>query len=173
MFKVNYYENYANLPILQSDVILEEVDNADYEYRVIDEDKSGILWFADNLGTKVSFLFEDFLNKEGYGGSRFDLKVKGGSVREVIGPWSSRAGCVNKMGRAAVVEVHEKYCCSHYMLSYLLTRIKESGQRIGFFKIRQFGNETYYIPFEEERKEFVYDKLMKSHNVQIIDVIMP
>jgi hypothetical protein len=41
----------------------------------------------------------------GYGGAKFDLNMKDGTVHTLIGPWSSRASVMNSMGFPHCTEV--------------------------------------------------------------------
>lgn len=101
--RVNWYEGYANNPELQ--VLVDEIPKrADLEYHMIQADKHGVMYHADKDGY-VSFMYECFTDRAGYGGRSFNITVhadtpEGGTMDvEVVGPWSSRAGVINHIFR--------------------------------------------------------------------------
>ena len=73
----------------------------------VDQLPSGFLWETDGKGHYyatngegwVKFLFHsgDPERQQGFGGSHFNLEMKDGSVKTLIGPWSSRAGAMNRV----------------------------------------------------------------------------
>lgn len=57
-------------------------------------------------GVLVDYFYENPLNQQGYGGRVFEIQLEDGTKREVKGPWSSRAGCVNDIpGAPKIVDV--------------------------------------------------------------------
>lgn len=71
----------------------------------VDRLPTGFLWETDGKGSYyatngegwVKFLFHSGEPKiqQGFGGSKFDLEMRDGSLTTLIGPWSSRAGAMN------------------------------------------------------------------------------
>lgn len=75
-------------------------------------EKKGQLYFAEKDGYVSFFAYHG--PGEGYGGRVFSLKMKGGSIEELKGPWSSRCSVMNGYGfppsvEATIVEGGNKY----------------------------------------------------------------
>lgn len=80
----------------------------------------------------------------GYGGRRFDITMRDGSRRSLIGPWSSRAGVVNKLfpDRDACVEATDQHNC---VCDIKVKALETWGIR--FDRVVKWGDEVYYEPF--------------------------
>lgn len=91
--EVNWYEGYANDPVL---VI--HVDHwprgEEFQYQVLNRQGSNLYW-AQHPDGAVSFHCHNLSNENGYGGAIFKLNMLDGSTKEIRGPWSSRSGVMN------------------------------------------------------------------------------
>lgn len=99
--KLKQYANPARLEIL--------VDRIPAPYEMVyedqwDEDEAGCLYFAENDGY-VSFFYHNPANQRGFGGSLFALHMKNGTIKEIVGPWSSRSEVMNAAGFTPSMEV--------------------------------------------------------------------
>jgi hypothetical protein len=85
---VNWYEKYANTPSLV-------IEGAEYpELSDFRFEQRGVLYYAELNGFVNYFAYES--PGRGYGGRHFHITMKDGEERTLIGPWSSRAGCMNQ-----------------------------------------------------------------------------
>lgn len=113
------------------------------ENNFVFEERNGI--YRGESGDVVRF-YAYHLPGNGFGGSRINVKMSDGTTRELIGPWSSRAGCIHAEypDREPVVE------CTNVkwnMVTHVkLSRLKELG--IEFEPEFAFG-ELYYRPIVE------------------------
>ena len=89
--KVNWMKGYANDPYLE--VLVDKIPRDDLRY-----EQKGELFFAEHEGYVSFFAYSG--PGDGYGGSRFDIIMKDGSKKTLIGPWSSRPGVMNNAGFA-------------------------------------------------------------------------
>lgn len=67
----------------------------------------GTMYYAETDDGYVRFYYADENSKRGYGGSTFTLNVQDNDTItqvHVVGPWSSRAGCVHELGFGPCVE---------------------------------------------------------------------
>jgi hypothetical protein len=98
--QVDWHEDVANDPRLE--VLVDEIPERS-ELRFEHEDR---IWCGITDGYVEYFAWSGDGNEGGYSGRCFEITtVDGGSVR-LQGPWSSRAGCVNKRRFGPVVDVH-------------------------------------------------------------------
>lgn len=98
--RVDWMEGFANDPRLE--VLVDELPEwGDMRFR----ERSG-LYYAELEGF-VNFMYYggNGENTGGYGGRHFDLKMTNGMTETLRGPWSSRAGCVNRAGFPHCIEV--------------------------------------------------------------------
>lgn len=63
------------------------------------------LYYSHHKGL-CSFFYEDPVNHNGYGGRTFPIRMVGGELVELHGPWSSRAACVNARFLPHCVDAH-------------------------------------------------------------------
>ena len=109
--KVNWYETWANSPCF--DLVIDELPTG-----LIYSKNEGI-YYAEKDGY-VSYLH--YLKPgQGYGGRAFSLKMEDGTTETLIGPWSSRAGVVNKLGLGPCIDVYAKELKTGYNLTISLT----------------------------------------------------
>lgn len=95
--RINWSKNYDNSPTLQ--LLVDKIpplENLRYQER------NGI--FYSELEGYVSFFYYRSAG-EGYGGRKFLITMTDGTKKELIGPWSSRAGAVNSVGFGPCVDV--------------------------------------------------------------------
>jgi len=97
---VEWNEHLLNSPRLQ--VLVDELPQKGFVYR---SHKVGnnTLWFAEKDG-EVSFFSEVPGNHRGFGGNTFTIQTENGPY-ELVGPWSSRAGCMNRYFEPQCVDV--------------------------------------------------------------------
>lgn len=100
--KIDLVEGYANDPRLQ--VLVDKMPKQ--EDLIFDQ--KGTLYFAELDGYVQFFHYEK--PGQGYGGAHYFLHVKderskGLVLKELIGPWSSRSGCMNNAGFTPCIEV--------------------------------------------------------------------
>ena len=88
--KVNWNQRWASDPTLK--VLVDRLPSRD---ELVYEQKD-TLYYAHKDGY-VSF-FHYSKPDDGYGGRKFELKMKDGSVKILVGPWSSREGVMNAAG---------------------------------------------------------------------------
>ena len=97
--QVDWREEVANDPRLE--VLVDEMpDRSDLRF----EHEDG-LWVAIDDGYVEYFAWSGDGNDGGYSGRSFDIVTVDGEQVTLRGPWSSRAGCVNKQRFGPVVDV--------------------------------------------------------------------
>jgi len=97
--QVDWREDVGNDPRLE--VLVDETpDRSDLRF----EQEDGI-WCAINNGYVEYFAWSGDGNDGGYSGRCFDITTVEGESVTLRGPWSSRAGCVNKRRFGPVVDV--------------------------------------------------------------------
>ena len=102
--KVNWYKEYANNP--QFEVLLDRIptDDKDFRYTLFSNTCSFQgLYVAEYQGF-YSFYLQDN-DFSGFGGRQFPIVMKDGRKVTLKGPWSSRAGVLNKQGLGPCGEV--------------------------------------------------------------------
>lgn len=102
-------EGYANEELLPmifiGDNELEAVEKR-LRYQSKKTPNGTAYWACDEKTGLVKFLFHTPDNQKGYGGSTFELRMKGGRTKKVRGPWSSRCGVMNAIGFKHCSEVN-------------------------------------------------------------------
>ena len=144
---VNWYEGYANDPVLQ--IVVDKIPNSE-EFRY--ERKDG-LWFAEKSGYVRFFSWHGPGNEEGYGNRCFHIKTK--DEEEVIlrGPWSSRSGVMNKYFLPQSLDVSVKtednvntcWCSGHVALMVALEAIKLCEEPIELI-VKESHGEYIFVP---------------------------
>ena len=95
--RVNWADGWANEPRVE--VLVDKMpDLADLRY----EEREG-LYYGEKDGY-VSFYYY-VRPGDGFGGRTFKVRMKDGSERDLKGPWSSRAGAMNRFGFGPCVDV--------------------------------------------------------------------
>lgn len=97
--QVDWKEGYANDPKLQ--VLVDEIPDRS-ELRFQHEDG---IWCGIKDGFVSYFAWSGDGNDGGYSGRCFGITTVDGESVTLRGPWSSRAGCVNKRSFGPVVDV--------------------------------------------------------------------
>ena len=92
--QVEWSVRYANTPTIQ--VLFDRLpeDVLSWPHEII-EQEGGRFYLAKAHGL-VHFLYESDHDRQGYGGAIFNITLMDGSVRKVVGPWSSNAAAVNR-----------------------------------------------------------------------------
>lgn len=94
---MNILDMYVNwMPGTLNDPYLEVLIDALPDFREMIYEEKNDLFFAEKDGY-VRFYYRS-KNQNGYGGSVFKLPMKDGTTVKLVGPWSSRSGCANKLG---------------------------------------------------------------------------
>jgi len=95
--KVDWADGWANEPTIK--ILVDKMpDLADLRY----EEREG-LYYAE-LGGYVSFYYY-VRPGDGFGGRVFNITMKDGSKKALRGPWSSRAGAMNRFGFGPCLDV--------------------------------------------------------------------
>lgn len=98
--QVDWREDVGNDPRLE--VLVDEMpDRSDLRF----EHEDGI-WCGIKDGFVSYFAHSGEGNDGGYSGQSFEITTVEGEPVTLLGPWSSRAGCVNKRRFGPVVDVH-------------------------------------------------------------------
>lgn len=95
--KVDWMKDWHNYPVLQ--VLVDKIPKLD---EMVYEERNGI-YYSENGGYTHYLYYKS--PGDGFGGSVFNLKMKEGSTRNLVGPWSSRAGCVNAQKFGFIMDV--------------------------------------------------------------------
>lgn len=98
--RVDWKDGYANDPRLE--VLVDEIPTLE-ELKF--ECHQQRLWYAELDGYARYFAWKGPENEGGYSGRHFDITTVDGESVTLKGPWSSRAGAVNKAGLGPVVDV--------------------------------------------------------------------
>jgi len=96
--KVNWKDGWANSPMLQ--VLVDKIparNELRYEQR-------GSIYYAEYQGY-VEFFSWSGKQEDGYGGRHFRILMKDETEIILKGPWSSRAGVINKIGFGPCLDV--------------------------------------------------------------------
>ena len=89
--RVDWYDNFDNSP--QIKVLVDELPKR-HVYKKIPK-PGGALYYSDTGGI-VRFYSYTEGDQKGYGGAVFELELEDGTVDKIKGPWSSRAGAMNR-----------------------------------------------------------------------------
>lgn len=95
---INWYDGFCNKPRLE--IVVDSIPASFEELRY---EQRGSLYFAEK-DQYVSFFYYDGPS-DGCGGHHFDIIMKDGTKKTLIGPWSSRCGVMNEAGFTPSVEV--------------------------------------------------------------------
>lgn len=145
---VNWYEGYANDPVLQ--IVVDRIPNAE-EFRY--DHKDG-LWFAEKEGYVRFFSWNGPGNEEGYGNRCFPIKTKDGEEVVLRGPWSSRSGVMNKYFNPQSLDVSVKtedspyetlWYSGHVTLLFALEAIKLCEEPIELV-VKESHGEYIFVP---------------------------
>lgn len=138
---VNWYLDCGNDPRLE--IVVDEIPEA---AEMLFEQKDD-LYFAEKDGYVKFFAYSKPGN--GYGGHVYNITMKDGSERALVGPWSSRAGCMNAAGFTPSVDVvatdHRGY---RLAIAITLELANEAAKMAGVHMVRTFtdyGDEVYRI----------------------------
>ena len=87
---VEWYEKYANDPILQ--IVVDEIPSReDLRYQ-----HKRSLWFAEKDGYVSFFCWKGPGDDGGYYGSKYTIILEDGSTVTLLGPWSSNSAAMNR-----------------------------------------------------------------------------
>ena len=94
---VNWNEGYANKPRLH--FLVDKIPN----YDDLIYEQIGSFYYAECDGLVNFFYYKE--PDRGYGGREFNLKMSDGTIKTLIGPWSSNSMSINDAGFGPCVEV--------------------------------------------------------------------
>lgn len=101
--KVEWYPEFDNDPELQ--ILVNFIPDSRQIIHNVLEISPGLYLYYGQKYEYVSYLLADESNKRGFGGKEFVVKTGDGD-KYIPGPWSSRAGVVNKLTNVQCVDVH-------------------------------------------------------------------
>lgn len=149
--KVNWYLGYANDPELE--LLVDRFPGLEeFEFEQRDD-----CWFAEK-DEAVYFLHHSGKdeNEGGFYGAEFRLRTKTGEVKALLGPWSSRAGVMNKVGFTPCLDVSYTdeveafkrgyFTGGHVTLHLALHVIKRFLPGIHLARIEEEDGEVRYVP---------------------------
>jgi hypothetical protein len=91
--EIERHAGYANGPELK--LIVDKM-TAEEDFVYDEKELDGCtLYFAKHEDGLVRFFSHNHSNERGFAGHVFKLRVQDGSIKELKGPWSSRAGVMN------------------------------------------------------------------------------
>lgn len=102
---VNWMTRYANRPTFEIKIegSLPSLETATFRAIPLEH---GTLYFGTHEDSPiVHFFYHDSQNERGYAGTKFDLTMSDGSTVSLVGPWSSRAGVVNRYVNDHILDV--------------------------------------------------------------------
>ena len=95
--RVDWYLEFANSPKLI--LLVDKIpDSDDFVF-----EQRGNLYFAEKDGGVRFFAYSG--PDRGFAGRHFPIKMNDGTTKKLIGPWSSRAGCMNDAGFTKCVDI--------------------------------------------------------------------
>lgn len=139
--KVEWHEQFINYPNLVLEVdALPDLDTMVYTER------NGI-YYAERQGYATYLYYVQ--PGEGYGGRKFTLKMKGGTTKTLVGPWSSRAACVNQQGFGPIVDVTFKEGKYSFIAGAVTLRLAQRA-------MKQFLPDLFLVPLVSSNSEVTY-----------------
>lgn len=89
--RINWMLDWSNSPELE--ILVDKIPaSEDLRYERRDN-----LYVAEDAGYVSFYYWKGPGNTSGFGGAAIPVTMKDGSTVELLGPWSSRAGCVNQL----------------------------------------------------------------------------
>lgn len=106
------------------------------------------LWYAESDDGFASYFAWDGGQQDGYGGRHFDITTVDGEEITLKGPWSSRAGVVNKRGYGPVMDVRFNSTGSGAItVDRAEEAVDEYLEDVELERVEKFSNdEPYYVP---------------------------
>lgn len=152
--RVDWQEKYSHPP--RMDILVESIqDELLYEKHLVGDDH--ILYYGESPEGYVNYYVHNPADQSGFGGRLFRFKLYNGTTEVVRGPWSSRAGIVNKLGIGPVVDVAITDDQDRFETGRSLSRaavtiraakcaidLAEGASHLE--QIGRFNNEPYWIP---------------------------
>ena len=151
--QVDWKEGVANSPVLE--VLVDEIPSLDEQ--IFESNESRTLWYSDTNGYVNFFSGHPERPGKGYSGRVYHLNTPDGEVT-LKGPYSSRAGVMNKKGFGPCVSVHLATDPAVLERGYTfrsaainLEKAQEAADIAGV-ELKRFerfsDNEPYWIPTE-------------------------
>jgi hypothetical protein len=137
---IQWNEGFLNHPELLIDV---DRDAVNYDH-ILYENR-GDLYYGESEGLVSFFAYAG--PGDGYGGAKFPIKMKDGSKKTLIGPWSSRAGCMNNAGFGPCLDVVFRFNGNNCNRGAGAITLR-LAQRI----MKEFIKGAYLIPFMPHRE---------------------
>lgn len=142
--QIDHHEGYANSPTF--DVYVDKLPSRDeliYAECLI---KHSTLYLAITKDGYASYMLHNPSNESGFGGSKFTFKVLNSDEPRVIrGPWSSRAGIVNKFFTTQIVDV-----------TYILPNGEKRSGALALDVLKKFSG----VKVSEEYGDIRYDPVI-------------
>lgn len=152
--QVDWREDVANDPKLE--VLIDGVPDRS-EMRFEHDSERG-LWYADHEGYAEFFKWSGPENEGGYGGRNYTITTVDGEEVTLRGPWSSRAGVLNKFGFGPCVSVRlatnpdvldrgHTFSAGAVTLEAAKQAIDMAETASHLERVEKFsGNEPYWVP---------------------------
>lgn len=169
--KVKWNELIANDPELQ--ILLDWIP----KFATIEHDVKDGLYYAE-YGAYVHFTLHDGdpEKQDGYGGARFDLKMKDGTTKTLHGPWSSRAGVVNAKGfgpcmdvsmtnKPEVMERGYTFCAGAVTIKAVQEWLEKHPETDWIIALTKDDNETVWIPI---KKKYIKHPELSGEQSQVL-----
>lgn len=150
--KVDWMAGCANMPMIEVHLSKAPPGIDEIPHKQKTNSDGSVLYYGQKEGF-VSYFCENS-NKEGFGGRSFDILMEDGSIKTLVGPWSSRASVMNEEFVAACVEVTFNYDGNPYpSLKYagamsvvnIIEALSKLSPEIELFPVEQYG-ELHWIP---------------------------
>ena len=99
--RVDWMQGYGNHPRIE--ILVNKIPDFPFEeFKFV---KKGKIYYAEKEGIAKFFSYPGDSPGEGFGGSKFEITLKNGDKKTLIGPWSSNSGYVNSLGFGPVINV--------------------------------------------------------------------
>jgi hypothetical protein len=144
-------EDVANDPRLHLEADdIPTIDELEYEGSV-DEG----LWYAESDDGFVSYFAWDGGQQDGYGGRHYDITTVDGEEVTLKGPWSSRAGVMNKAGYGPCMDVRfNSTGTGAVTVDRAEDVVDEYLEDVELERVEKFSNnEPYWIPRRGENQQ--------------------
>jgi len=99
MITIDWMKGWANDPRIFLDIEI-PIELSKHIF----EEHRGLFFSVDKKSSQVKFFSYHKLSS-GYGGAQFNLRMKDGTIKTLVGPWSSRCSVMNANGFPHSVEV--------------------------------------------------------------------
>lgn len=155
--QIEWHEEFGNDPVLEIEV--DEIPAVEAMRFETNDERS--LWFAELDGYVRYYAWTGPKNEGGFGGREYPITTVEGEEVVLRGPWSSRAGVVNRVFEPHCVDVHittsPKVLQRGYMWmggSVTLDIAREAAAEcypdVRLQQVEKWGRDTVYVPFDDD-----------------------